>query len=290
MDRWPMTGDLRRTVLAQPSIYLVTDEGASNGRSTLEVSKEAIKGGIDVLQLREKGKSYEERCILGKGLSMLCKEHGVLFIVNDDPLLAREVDADGVHLGQEDMEQWPLERTRGIIGQDGIVGLSTHTIEQVRQANSFDVDYIAFGPVFPTRTKEYCIGTEDVSSAIEMATKPIVLIGGITPDNVDVLVEKGARNIAVIRAITQAENIPSRVKELKGRIAVNGAKMVIRVNGKEEQVRMGSTLEDLVMQMGLRADRIVLEHNSDLVPPEEWRSTAIKYDDVIEIISFVGGG
>jgi thiamine-phosphate pyrophosphorylase len=274
----------------QPCLYLVTEEEASNGRSTVEVSMEAMKGGIDVLQMREKRKSYGERSILGKHLSRSCKEHGVLFIVNDDPILAKEVDADGVHLGQDDLEKWTLEMTREIIGRDRVIGLSTHSIEQVRQANSLDVDYIAFGPVFPTRTKDYFVGTEDVSVVIKMATKPIVLIGGITLDNVDVLVEKGAEHIAVIRAITQAENIPSRVKELKERIVRIGARMIIRVNGKDESVQTGSTLQDLVMQNGFRIDQIVVEHNSTLVPPEEWGSSKIKYDDVIEIISFVGGG
>ncbi|MGD0816892.1 MAG: thiamine phosphate synthase [Methanomassiliicoccales archaeon] len=285
-----MIGDLNLKIFTHPCLYLVTEEDVSNGRSTVEVSKEAIKGGIDVLQMREKRKSYGERSILGRELSRSCKEQGVLFIVNDDPILAKEVDADGVHLGQEDIEEWTLERTRNIIGRDRIIGLSTHSIEQVRQANSFDVDYIAFGPVFPTQTKDYYIGTEDVSTVLRLATKPIVLIGGITLDNVDVLLEKGAENIAVIRAITQAENIASRVQELKERIVGNGAKMMIRVNGKEESVEIGSTLQDLVTHKGFKIDHIVVEHNSNLVPPEEWGSTDIKYNDVIEIISFVGGG
>jgi thiamine biosynthesis protein ThiS len=129
-----------------------------------------------------------------------------------------------------------------------------------------------------------------VADVIEMAAKPIVLIGGITLDNMDVLLEKGAENIAVIRLITQADNIASRVKELKERIVRNGAKMMIRVNGKEESVECGSTLHDPLMHRGFKIDRIVVEHNSNLVPPEEWRSTNIKHSDVIEIISFVGGG
>jgi thiamine-phosphate pyrophosphorylase len=277
-------------IFTHPSLYFVTEEDTSNGRSTPMVSKEAIEGGINALQMREKSKSNDERLILGRELSGLCKEHGVLFIVNDDPLLAKEVDADGVHLGQEDIEEWTLERVRNIIGRDRIIGLSTHSIEQVRQANSLDVDYIAFGPVFRTQTKGYYVGTEDVSAVIKLATKPVVFIGGITLENVEVLLEKGAENIAVIRTITQADNIPSRVKELKERIVRNGTKMIIRVNGKEESAECGSTLHDLVVHRGFKIDRIVVEHNSNLVPPEEWGSTSIKHSDVIEIISFVGGG
>lgn len=273
----------------RPRLYLVTGEDASNGRSTLEVSQAAIDGGIDILQMREKRMGREQRSALGRELARRCRARHVLFIVNDDPLLAKEVDADGVHVGQEDLGTWPLERTRALLGKEKIIGLSTHSVAQVRQALSYDVDYISFGPIFPTLTKDYFIGTADIPAVLAMADRPVVLIGGITPENVDVLLEKGARNIAMIRAITQAEDVTSRVIELKDRLR-KACPMRIRINGKDEAVDGGSTLHDLVARRGLKAERLVIEHNSDLVPPEKWVSVAIKENDVIELISFVGGG
>jgi thiamine-phosphate pyrophosphorylase len=273
-----------------PRLYLVTGEDASNGRSTIEISQAAIDGGVDILQMREKGMSYGERSVLGKELSRRCHEHEVLFIVNDDPLLAKEVDADGVHIGQEDLECWPLEKIRAILGKGKFIGLSTHSIEQVERSSSYDVDYISYGPVFPTQTKDYFIGAQGVSTVLAMMPRPVVFIGGINLDNVDVLLKKGVKNIAVIRAITQAEDITARVIELKNRLSRGDAAMKIKINGKDETVPSGSTIHDLVAIKGLVAEGLVVEHNSDLIPPERWASVHVKEDDLIELISFVGGG
>ena len=100
-------------------LYLVITEEHSNGRKSLDIAREAIKGGIDFVQMREKKKTPEELISLGKELAVLCKDNNVNFIVNDDPYLAKEVDADGVHLGQEDIMRFPLGEVRNIIGKDG---------------------------------------------------------------------------------------------------------------------------------------------------------------------------
>ena len=204
--------------IKENSLYLVTSQQYSPERSSLEVAREAISGGVDILQMREKKASREELAKLGSELASLCEKNNVIFIVNDDPILARQVNADGVHLGQEDLEEYPIELTRAIMGKDKMIGISTHSIDQFKRANESDCDYIAFGPIFSTPTKDYSIGTEDIKKSIRIATKPVVFIGGIDMDNIDAVLEEGARNIAVIRAIVQAENVAGTVKELKERI------------------------------------------------------------------------
>lgn len=193
-------------------LYLVLTEEYGMGRPPLSVAQQAIAGGIDVLQMREKQKSHEELVSLGKSLGALCRKSGVVFIVNDDPLLACELDADGVHLGQEDMTRYTIEQARRILGPDKIIGLSTHSPEQFRHGNEADVDYLAFGPVFPTQTKDYSIGTGHIKLLLQAAVKPVFLIGGITAANLDIVLSEGATRVALIRDIMQAADIPARVK------------------------------------------------------------------------------
>ncbi|MBD3380058.1 MAG: thiamine phosphate synthase [Candidatus Omnitrophica bacterium] len=202
------------------NLYFVTSEEHSNGRSTLEVALEAIEAGIDILQMREKGKTRDELKALGSQLLRVCREKGVKFIVNDDPFLAAELDADGVHLGQEDAEKYTIEKTREILGGEKMIGLSTHSVEQFGDANKKDIDYIAFGPIFETRTKDYHIGADNVEEVLGTAEKPVIFIGGIDMKNIDILINKGVRNIAVIRAITQAGDIGGKVREFKERISL----------------------------------------------------------------------
>ena len=197
------------------SLYLVTGEEYSGSRSTLDVAKSAILGGIDILQMREKNKKQEELITLGSELSALCQDNNVTFIVNDDPYLAKEVGADGVHLGQEDLKKHPIEKARDILGENKIVGVSTHSAEQFDVANRSLCDYIAFGPIFPTRTKDYSIGISDIKKVLSIAVKPVVFIGGINKGNIGVTLKEGARNIAMIRAITEAEDIAQEVTDLK---------------------------------------------------------------------------
>ena len=197
------------------SLYLVTGEETSCGRSTLEVVESAIAGGVDIVQMREKDLSKDELVLLGNKLACLCRDNNVIFIVNDDPFLAKEVGACGVHLGQEDIKEFSIDETRKILGKEGIIGVSTHSLCQAKDANSSDADYIAFGPLFPTKTKNYFIGMEEVREVLKIALKPVVFIGGINDDNINKVLNSGARNIAVIRAISQADDIVGRVRSLK---------------------------------------------------------------------------
>lgn len=193
-------------------LYLVLSEEYGAGRSLLEIAGQAVAGGVDILQMREKRKSPAELHRLGCALSELCKNNGVTFIVNDDPQLALALAADGVHLGQEDIQQHPIDAVRRLLGPDKIIGVSTHNLEQFRRANEADVDYLAFGPIFPTLAKSYHIGTGDIREALRIARKPVVFIGGIHAGNLDGLLDLGATRIALIRDIMQAEDVAARTR------------------------------------------------------------------------------
>jgi thiamine-phosphate pyrophosphorylase len=197
------------------NLYLITGQEHSLERNSFEVAQLAIKGGIDILQMREKTLPKQDKLTLGKKLSTLCKVNTIVFIVNDDPDIAKAVDADGVHLGQEDLEKNPVERVREILGPNKIIGVSTHSLAQIEKANKLNIDYIGFGPIFTTKTKSYSIGTKDINQALRVSRSPVVCIGGINTSNISEILSKGVKNIALIREVTQAADIYKRTKELK---------------------------------------------------------------------------
>ena len=203
------------------NLYLVLSSEYANGRPILDIARQAVVAGVDILQMREKDMPEETLMTLGTSLLSLCREFNIPFIVNDDPYLAKRLNADGVHLGQEDSKRYPLLSTRNIIGPDKTIGISTHSIKEFKQANSEEFDYIAFGPIFPTRTKNYYIGTADIDEVLRITNKLVVFIGGINPENVDSLLSRGVKNLAVIRAITESDNIAVAVESLKRKIKVS---------------------------------------------------------------------
>lgn len=201
------------------SLYLVISEKYGLGRTALEIAKQAISGGVDIIQIREKDKPRSELAALAEELSKLCRKKNISFIVNDDPVIAKESGADGVHLGQEDLRVYGIKETRDIIGNDKIIGISTHSLLELEKANEEkNVDYIAYGPIFPTKTKNYFLGTKDIKEALRIAKKPVVFIGGINLSNLDEILAQGAKNIALIRDIVQAEDITMRAKSFKDRL------------------------------------------------------------------------
>lgn len=295
-----------RPKIKDHSLYLVITEEYCRGRSTFEVARSAIGGGVDLVQMREKDKPRGELLDLGKRLSALCKERGVIFIVNDDPVLAKETGADGVHIGQGDLKQFSVDKAREILGADKLIGISTHSVEGFKKANGEDADYAAFGPIFPTKTKDYSLGTDDVPEILKIAHKPVFFIGGINLSNVDELIALGARDIALIRGITEAEDITGAAGMFKKRLlrsvplaslgyrARNDGgeerKMKIKINGKDESVDTSANIAELVSKKGLSCDKIVVEHNRRIIHKEEWAGIALRENDNIEIVSFVGGG
>lgn len=205
-----------KRIFPSRGLYFVTSQEYLQDRSTADVARDAVLGGISILQMREKHMDHADLLQLGKRLRNLCSEHNVTFIVNDNPTLAVELDADGVHLGQEDAAAIGIAEARKVMGPDRIIGLSTHSLEQVHAANELDVDYIGYGPLFHTKTKDYYIGTDELTQALSVATMPVTCIGGVTPENIQTVLTAGGQVVAAIRAIACADKVTERVQEFMG--------------------------------------------------------------------------
>jgi thiamine-phosphate pyrophosphorylase len=195
-------GALRRQRLGWARLYFVCD-ARPNGDDPEGLLRAAFSGGVGMIELRdrEQPRGAVERS--GQTFRRLADTFSALFIVNDDPHLALELKADGVHLGQDDMDP---DEAREIVGPDAIIGLSTHSREQVEEAASRPVDYLSVGPIWETPTKEGrpATGLELIRAAKSIATPPWFAIGGIDPDNVERVIEAGAERICVVRAIRDA--------------------------------------------------------------------------------------
>lgn len=172
---------------------------------------EAAAGGVDMVQLREKQIDDREWLHRARRAAAAARAAGVLFIVNDRPDLARLVEADGVHLGQTDL---PVHAARRLLGPGRLIGVSTHTVEDVDAALADGADYLGVGPTFPSRTKSFphLAGLDFVRAVSERTRLPAFAIGGITPDNVRAVVQAGLRRVAVGQAITQSDD-PQRVAQ-----------------------------------------------------------------------------
>ncbi len=198
--------------LADKKLYLVTnsDEFESEDKF-LDAIASALEGGVDILQLREKTMPASKILELGKKIKQLCLQYDVTFIVNDRIDIAALLEADGVHLGQDDLE---VKSARDILGANAIVGVSTHAPEQALKAVQDGADYIGVGPVFATPTKKgrSPVGLEYVKWASENITIPAFAIGGIDAENCQEVFDAGLKRIAVVRAIINA-NSPQQAAE-----------------------------------------------------------------------------
>ncbi len=196
-------------------IYGITAEKFSNGRSNLEVVDAMIRGGVRIIQYREKHKDKSIRSMYEECLKIreITRAHGVLFIVNDFVDLALLVDADGVHVGQDDL---PVSAVRRLVG-DRIIGLSTHSPEQAAKAIEDGADYVGIGPIFETRTKDdVCapVGLEYLDYAIANLSVPFVAIGGIKTHNIEEVCRRGAKTICLVTEIVGAHDIAGTIKDL----------------------------------------------------------------------------
>lgn len=198
----------------QMLLYAVTDRNWLNGQTLYEQVEEALKGGATFIQLREKDLTEEEFLEEAKKIQQLCKKYRVPFIINDNVKLAKEIDADGVHVGQSDMEALDV---RAQLGEDKIIGVSARTVEQALLAEKHGADYLGVGAVFQTGTKTDAREVEH-SVLKEICTKvdiPVVAIGGITQDNVKELSGSGINGVAVISAIFAQKDIETATAKLK---------------------------------------------------------------------------
>ena len=201
------------------SIYGLTAESLSMGRNNIKVVSEMIKAGIKVIQYREKDKNSKEMYEECLAIRQLTKTAKVTFIVNDRLDLALAVDADGLHLGQDDM---PIEIARRLLGNEKILGLSTHSPQEARMAEQSGlVDYIGVGPIFDTQTKKDAgkgLGLEYLEYVSNNIKLPFVAIGGIKEHNVQEVAKSGARIVAIVSDIVGADDIVNKVKNINDKM------------------------------------------------------------------------
>jgi thiamine-phosphate pyrophosphorylase len=207
----------RTARLAAARLYLVcAATGPDQDAARLpELLREAVAGGVEVFQLREKELPDDELAAVANATRALCERIGALFIVNDRPAVAAEAGADGVHVGQDDL---PVQAVREIVGEQMLIGLSTHTPEEIDAVDPAIVDYIGVGPVHETPTKRgrRAVGSELVSYAAAHSPVPFFAIGGLDAENLGEVLAAGAERVCVLRAIADAEDPRAAAAELRG--------------------------------------------------------------------------
>jgi len=201
-------------------LYLVTDRDLSKGRDIEWIVKEAVRGGVSIVQLREKDCSTREFVSLARSLKALLSPLGVPLIINDRVDVALASDADGVHIGQSDML---YSDARKLLGRGKIIGLSVENMEELYEANRIeDLDYIAASPVFATPTKTDTarpFGLEGLREVVRESVHPVVAIGGMNPRTAPEVLKCGADGIAVVSAIVSADSPKDAAQELSKIIA-----------------------------------------------------------------------
>jgi thiamine-phosphate pyrophosphorylase len=206
-------GPLRRERLRTARLYLVC-EAMPGGRDPEALLQAALSGGVDIVQLREKELGRDEIERSAQTFRRLCDTYSALFIVNDDPYLARTCNADGVHVGQDDAS---AGEARELLGPEAIVGLSTHSEAQLAASTNEPVDYVSVGPIWETPTKEGRpgVGLELIEHAAENAPHPFFAIGGIDTANAEQVVRAGAERLCVVRAVRDAADPEAAAAQLR---------------------------------------------------------------------------
>lgn len=209
---------LNKLRLKDKKLYLVTSSDKfESDDAFLDAIASSLKGGVDIIQLREKNSSAKRIIELGKRIRQLCSLYDAIFIVNDRIDIAKIVEADGVHLGQDDAD---IESAREILGDSAIVGISTHAPEQAQKAQAEGADYIGVGPVFTTPTKpgRASVGLEYVKWTSENIEIPFFAIGGIDLTNLNDVISSGAKKVAVVRAIINNESPENSATEFLNKL------------------------------------------------------------------------
>lgn len=195
-------------------LYAVTDRHWLNGASLTSQVEAALKGGATFIQLREKNLDDEAFYREALEIQQLCRQYQVPFVINDNVELAKKIGADGVHVGQSDMEALDV---RKLLGEDKIIGVSAQTVEQAKLAEAHGADYLGVGAVFPTGSKDDAteVSYDTLCAICENVQIPVIAIGGITRDNVVELGGSGICGIAVISAIFGQPDIKAATADLK---------------------------------------------------------------------------
>ena len=209
-----MKAEMRDKLAQSLLLYAVTDRHWLGDRTLYDVVRESLEGGVTFLQLREKDLDDENFYKEAVRLQEMAREYGVPFVVNDNVDIAVRMDADGVHVGQSDMEAGDV---RALIGPDKILGVSAQTVEQAVLAEKRGADYLGVGAVFPTGSKDDAVEVshETLKAICEAVSIPVVAIGGITVNNTPELAESGICGIAVISAIYGQKDIYQATVSLK---------------------------------------------------------------------------
>ena len=209
-----MKAEMRDKLAQSLLLYAVTDRHWLGDRTLYDVVRESLEGGVTFLQLREKSLDDENFYKEAVRLQEMAREYGVPFVVNDNVDIAVRMDADGVHVGQSDMEAGDV---RALIGPDKILGVSAQTVEQAVLAEKRGADYLGVGAVFPTGSKDDAVEVshETLKAICEAVSIPVVAIGGITVNNTPDLAGSGICGIAVISAIYGQKNIYEATVSLK---------------------------------------------------------------------------
>jgi thiamine-phosphate pyrophosphorylase len=209
--------------LSDKPLYFVTDHNLTGGRPQLEVIEAALAGGVRLVQYRDKdlpdaGFKREAKAALD-----LCRRHRAILLINDRVAIAKEIGADGVHLGQEDMDP---EEARKLLGPEAVIGLSTHNREEVLAAETRPVDYINIGPMFPTATKDHsqygALGSDKVLELSRLSRHPFTTMGGIKKSHLRDLFSRGVNTVAMVTEISLAQDPAAKTRELLAEIAPRG--------------------------------------------------------------------
>lgn len=202
---------MKKSIYHHGPLYCITSEEHSRGRSAVETAEAMLAGGARIIQYREKHKPKRLKYLDCLRIRRLTAGRGCLFIVNDDVDIALAVKADGAHIGQDDI---PVEAARAVLGAGAVLGVSTHSPAQAREAERRGADYIGVGPIYPTLTKtDVCpaVGLEYLDYASRRIKIPAVAIGGIKLHNLPEVLGRGARCAALVTEITCAADIAGRV-------------------------------------------------------------------------------
>jgi len=207
--------------IADCRLYGFLDAAYLGTRDPVDVARELILGGVDIIQLRAKNWCDNAIAAVGRRVLPITRAAGVPLIINDHVAIAREVGADGVHLGQEDLKITPVAAARARLGPRAIIGVSTHSLAQAKAAELLAPDYIGIGPLFATGTKPTAapIGLATLNNVAGLVHLPAFAIGGITMENVAEVVQSGARRIAVVSAILCAADVTAAAREFKTAIS-----------------------------------------------------------------------
>lgn len=192
-------------------LYAIVDTGYVSDAGAESATRALLDGGAGVVQLRAKNRDEQAVRDLGRRLLPLCRAAGVPFIVNDFPVIAAELGADGVHIGQDDGNH---TATRAIVGPEAIIGRSTHSLDQAIQAGDEGFDYIGFGPLFPTGTKpgRPAIGLAHIAAAVARVPCPVFCIGGINPQSLPSVLAAGSTHVVMVSALLQAADITAATR------------------------------------------------------------------------------